>query len=149
MAELRILERLFRTIRDEHRKKGMETDELPLPCEYFDIIGGTSTGGYVAGFVIISWWRRTELGCCRLIAIMLGRLRMTIPQAIEHFKALSKEVFPGDKSWEITKLVKGLLGTAYFDGQHMEAAIKKLLKEQLYESPNMSFRESRDPQCKV
>ena len=33
-----------------------ETPEVPRPCDYFDLIGGTSTGG--------------------LIAIMLGRLGM-------------------------------------------------------------------------
>jgi patatin-like phospholipase/acyl hydrolase len=32
--------------------------ETPLPCDYFDLIGGTGTGG--------------------LIAIMLGRLRMVM-----------------------------------------------------------------------
>jgi patatin-like phospholipase/acyl hydrolase len=36
-----------------------QTVETPLPCQYFDLIGGTSTGG--------------------LIAIMLGRLRMVFP----------------------------------------------------------------------
>lgn len=46
LAELLILQRLFRTIRDVERKKGRQMDELPLPCEYFDLIGGTSTGGY-------------------------------------------------------------------------------------------------------
>jgi patatin-like phospholipase/acyl hydrolase len=39
-----------------------EDDEVPLPCQYFDLMGGTSTGG--------------------LIAIMLGRLRMV------HFKII-------------------------------------------------------------
>jgi patatin-like phospholipase/acyl hydrolase len=36
--------------------------EIPLPCEYFDMIGGSSTGG--------------------IIAIMLGRLRMVSPETM-------------------------------------------------------------------
>ncbi|KAG8902922.1 hypothetical protein FRB99_003948 [Tulasnella sp. 403] len=43
------------------------------PCEYFDLIGGTSTGG--------------------LIAMMLGRLRMTTAECIVAYKHLAKEVF--------------------------------------------------------
>jgi len=44
-----------------------------LPCHYFDFIGGTSTGG--------------------LTAIMLGRLRMSVDEAIEEYKELCKDVF--------------------------------------------------------
>ncbi|KAK0446048.1 acyl transferase/acyl hydrolase/lysophospholipase [Desarmillaria tabescens] len=47
--------------------------ELPLPCEYFDLIGGTSTGG--------------------LIALMVGRLRMSVGDAIECYGRLSRKVF--------------------------------------------------------
>ena len=44
-----------------------------LPCHYFDYVSGTSTGG--------------------LIAIMLGRLRMSVDEAIEEYKRLSAKVF--------------------------------------------------------
>ncbi|KAI0379889.1 FabD/lysophospholipase-like protein [Hypomontagnella monticulosa] len=44
-----------------------------LPCHYFDYIAGTSTGG--------------------LIAIMLGRFRMTVDDCIHEYKSLSGKVF--------------------------------------------------------
>ena len=43
------------------------------PCEVFDLIGGTSTGG--------------------LVSLLLGRLGMTIPEAIEIYEEVSKAVF--------------------------------------------------------
>ena len=51
LSSLLILREIMEEIR---RQSGAE--ETPLPCQYFDLIGGTSTGG--------------------LIAVMLGRLRM-------------------------------------------------------------------------
>lgn len=50
---------ILREIMEEiQRQSGAE--DTPLPCQCFDLIGGTSTGG--------------------LIAIMLGRLRMVGPR---------------------------------------------------------------------
>ena len=43
------------------------------PCHYFDFVGGSSTGG--------------------LIAIMLGRLRMTVDECLEAYRNLSATVF--------------------------------------------------------
>ncbi|QKD59085.2 phospholipase, patatin family protein, partial [Fusarium oxysporum Fo47] len=53
--------------------KRVRPDNPPKPCEYFDLIGGTSTGG--------------------LIAIMLGRLRMDVDTCIEKYGELSSRVF--------------------------------------------------------
>jgi len=47
---------ILREIMEEIGRRTKAAAETPLPCEYFDLIGGTSTGG--------------------LIAIMLGRLGM-------------------------------------------------------------------------
>ena len=48
-------------------------DDPPKPCDYFDMIGGTSTGG--------------------LIAVMLGRLRMSVQEAYDEYIKLSPKIF--------------------------------------------------------
>ncbi|QRV73665.1 patatin-like phospholipase protein [Ceratobasidium sp. AG-Ba] len=55
--------------------------EPPLPWRYFDMITGTSTGG--------------------LIAIMLGRLRMSVDEAIACYTLLSERIFSETKhKWQ-------------------------------------------------
>jgi len=41
LAILLILKRIFRTV-----QKHQNLPAMPRPCDYFDLIGGTSTGGY-------------------------------------------------------------------------------------------------------
>ncbi|KAH6619705.1 hypothetical protein B0J18DRAFT_252058 [Chaetomium sp. MPI-SDFR-AT-0129] len=54
--------------------------KTPKPCEYFHMIGGTGTGG--------------------LIAIMLGRLRMSTEEALQEYGRCTKEMFSlGNRKW--------------------------------------------------
>ncbi|KAK4698955.1 hypothetical protein P7C70_g7314, partial [Phenoliferia sp. Uapishka_3] len=56
-----------------------DTDEpIPRPCEVFDLIVGTSTGG--------------------LVALMLGRLGLSIEETIELFVSLGLEIFDQKKT---------------------------------------------------
>lgn len=60
-----------------------------LPCHYFDYICGTSTGGYV--FLSARYLR--GLNKDSLIAIMLGRFRMSVTDCIVEYKRVSEEVY--------------------------------------------------------
>ncbi|KAL6716128.1 hypothetical protein ACLMJK_005694 [Lecanora helva] len=72
IAELVIIEELM------HRVKGEEgLDEVPILADRFDMIGGTSTGG--------------------IIAILLGRLRLSAADAINVYQNLAKDIFSEHK----------------------------------------------------
>jgi len=61
-----------------HRIKRLKNlSSVPRPCDYFDLIGGTGTGG--------------------LIALMLGRLEMPIDVAINQYVRFTKHVFSEKK----------------------------------------------------
>ncbi|KAL1993077.1 hypothetical protein VTN49DRAFT_3834 [Thermomyces lanuginosus] len=68
LSSLLILEDIMEKIRDKNGH-----DSVPRPCEYFDLIGGTGTGG--------------------IIAIMLGRLQMTVDECIKAYRELAKSAF--------------------------------------------------------
>jgi predicted acylesterase/phospholipase RssA len=94
LSSLMILRRLMAAV---------DPDAPPSPCDYFDMIGGTSTGG--------------------LIAIMLGRLRMTIDECIDAYTTLSDRVFE-KKSHRVT--IRGKL-QGRFDGAELERAVKTIV----------------------
>ncbi|KAI1746523.1 hypothetical protein F4782DRAFT_55480 [Xylaria castorea] len=58
--------------------KRVNPENPPKPCDYFDLIGGTSTGG--------------------IIAIMLGRLRMDVQECIDKYIELSSAAFTPRRS---------------------------------------------------
>ena len=55
-----------------------EPDHIPRPCDYFDLIVGSGTGG--------------------LIAIMLGRLRMNTKECMKVYFEMTRKVFETDKT---------------------------------------------------
>lgn len=78
--------------------------ELPRPCDYFDLIGGTGTGG--------------------LIALMLGRMRMDIESCKEYYVELTRYVFITDKT------VMGVpYGKTLFKASRLEEAIRHCVRE--------------------
>ena len=79
----------------------------PKPCDYFDMICGTSTGG--------------------LIAIMLGRLEMSIDQCIEAYTGMMDVIFdPKDKKKLPFKIRNGKVQPQY-KTKYMEQAIKQVV----------------------
>jgi len=92
-------------------------DRLPKPCDYFDLIGGTSTGG-CATSSLCSPIERLFLHS-RIIALMLGRLRMDVDKVIECYNELSEKVFSDQKRW----------GDGKFKATKLEAVIKSAVND--------------------
>ncbi|KAK0122575.1 hypothetical protein ONS96_009616 [Cadophora gregata f. sp. sojae] len=97
LSELYILEVIMHRV-----QLATNSTEVALPADYFDLICGTNTGG--------------------LIAILLGRLRLSVPQAIQKYGELSKHVFSEQKrGWQDGK----------FKASRLEGAIRKVLVDTL------------------
>lgn len=89
-------------------KQLMETISIqnpPKPCDYFDMIGGTSTGG--------------------LIAIMLGRLHMGVDECIVAYETIAPKIFA--KVHHRLNLKGKVQGR--FDHLAIEEAVKELLRK--------------------
>ncbi|KAL7274214.1 hypothetical protein RUND412_002890 [Rhizina undulata] len=105
-STLLILEELMHQIyvRTHNGRAPKSPDDLPRPCDYFDLIGGNGTGG--------------------LIALMLGRLRMNIEACKEYYHELTRYVFITDKT-----LMGIPYGKTLFKASRLEEAIRYVVDE--------------------
>ncbi|EAQ92675.1 hypothetical protein CHGG_00910 [Chaetomium globosum CBS 148.51] len=80
VSSLVILDAIMTKMKDKYN-----LDEIPKPCDYFHMIAGTSTGG--------------------LIAIMLGRLRMSTREALDEYDNCAAKIFSKSnrKKWSVSE----------------------------------------------
>jgi patatin-like phospholipase/acyl hydrolase len=102
----------------------------PKPCDYFDLIGGTSTGG--------------------LIAIMLGRLQMDIEACIEAYLQISKDVFQPRKNKFnfIGRANDALKVRGKFDSEALKKGMQRIVV-QAGENEAAKLRVEAHPKCRV
>src|SRR5271167_1679188 len=99
-----ILQELMHRTYVETEGRAPRRDQIPKPCEHFDLIVGTGTGG--------------------LIAIMLGRLRLDLETCKAVYVEMTKVVFESDKT------LGGIpIHSTLFKASKLEEAIKKCVKE--------------------
>ncbi|KXH59138.1 phosphorylase superfamily protein, partial [Colletotrichum salicis] len=99
ISSLLILEHLMEEIR---KTEGL--DRVPRPCDRFDFIGGTSTGG--------------------IIAIMLGRMGMTVNECILQYREVAQKAFTPKRTTLLPASTKGA-----FSATALEEAIKTTCKK--------------------
>jgi patatin-like phospholipase/acyl hydrolase len=130
LSSLIILKRIMYVL---GRRQGIPEQQLLRPCDHFDMIAGTSTGG--------------------LIAIMLGTLSMSVQECIDAYLDIAPKIFPKENfvsGSTLGRVWKGVRGTARFDAAALEAEVKKLTVENLKEDPNIMFdRVSKSEDCRV
>lgn len=113
VSELLIIDRMMKRIKQEQRLA-----EVPKPCEYFDMIGGTGTGG--------------------LIALLLGRLRMSTEDAIKCYADFSQRIFSAKQIGRDGK----------FSANKLRDAIRGVVGRETGNADEL-MRDSRPNTCKV
>ncbi|OIW28982.1 FabD/lysophospholipase-like protein [Coniochaeta ligniaria NRRL 30616] len=99
-----ILQELMHRTFVEIEGRAPRRSEIPKPCDHFDLIIGTGTGG--------------------LIALMLGRLRLDIETCKELYVRLTRMVFETDKT------IAGIpYRSTLFKATKLEEAIKECVRE--------------------
>ncbi|EAL93084.1 hypothetical protein KXW98_007300 [Aspergillus fumigatus] len=118
-----ILQELMYRIYVETEGKPPRRDQIPKPCDHFDLIVGTGTGG--------------------LIALMLGRLRLDLETCKEVYVRMTRRVFETDKT------IAGIpYRSTLFKASKLEEAIRECVREHtVFEAegndmPNASSRNS-------
>ncbi|EAQ84177.1 hypothetical protein CHGG_10581 [Chaetomium globosum CBS 148.51] len=97
LSELLILNEIMSRL-----KSRFDSKEDLLPADVFHMIGGTSTGG--------------------LVALLLGRLRLTVPEAIAHYTSLAETIFTARKPfWKDGR----------FKASALEDSIKRVVEQTL------------------
>ncbi|KAF3062293.1 Calcium-independent phospholipase A2-gamma [Daldinia childiae] len=121
-TSLIILQRIFRTLQD------IKPCDPPLkPCQVFDLIVGTSTGG--------------------LIAIMLGRLEMSIEEAINQYEVVGQKVF-GQRPF-FGKFANAIAGAPFYDIHILQECVKDVLKEKNIAPDEDFIVKDGIPSCRV
>jgi hypothetical protein len=69
--------------------RGIDEGDV-YPADYFDLMGGVGFGGYVTSYV-----ETVSYQPFRLIAILLGHLRMNVDEAIKALLDVALAIFPG------------------------------------------------------
>ncbi|KAI0440450.1 hypothetical protein F4803DRAFT_527358 [Xylaria telfairii] len=106
----------------------MNPEKPPKPCDVFDFIAGTSTGG--------------------LIAIMLGLFEMDVQTCIDAYLDLSKLIFkPRMRAKLFHRLFLNVLGQAPYDHKLLEQEIKRLASEVFKDENAPLYQENT--RCKV
>lgn len=100
----------------------VDPEHPPKPCDHFDLIGGSGTGG--------------------LIAILLGRLRLTISECIEAYSVLSEEVFRSKHSIEASflKLPWRSSRKARFSSTALERVMREIIVKALRKETSNEFK---------
>lgn len=141
LSTLYILKNIMDRVNHVRSQRG--ADQVK-PCEMFDLIGGISTGGYLTLSLPCRMFFPTMN---ILIAIMLGRLEMTVDQCIKTYIEFLRDIFgkPIRKmSWSTSGKIK-----PRFQSSELRKAVEKVIVRSQSASPEDYFDNGAARGCHV